>query len=64
MTFYCRTHRILLTVDEARRTYETPKGSFCGVPHCTLLTERNPVPGRIGSCVIERVSDDVPGRTA
>lgn|GEM_PF-6563694 len=64
MTFRCRTHQVLLTIGPTNRTYELPKGSFCGVPHCALLTERTPIPGRIRDCVIERVSDDVPGRTA
>ncbi|MEW6573172.1 MAG: hypothetical protein AB1374_06015 [Bacillota bacterium] len=40
---------------EKRRHYESPPGSWAGVPQCKLLTMKEFSEGRFGPCEIRRV---------
>ncbi|MBA7642439.1 hypothetical protein ES703_50132 [subsurface metagenome] len=48
----CVTHKITLTIEGNKGTFETPPGSIKGLPPCKLLTMPQPTEGRHGECEI------------
>lgn len=55
MKYECVTHRIRVTVLKNRRDYDSPPGSYKGVPQCKLLTMKEFSEGKFGPCEIRRV---------
>lgn len=55
-TWKCTAHNITLTVEDKRRTFQTPAGSIRGMPPCQLLTLNPLKEGEFLNCHIEKVS--------
>jgi hypothetical protein len=53
--YECLTHKIKVTIQENLRKYDSPPGSYAGVPQCKLLTMKEFAEGRFGPCEIRRV---------
>lgn len=44
--YTCKTHGISILIDGNKRTFETPPGSYAGVPKCHLLLMPQPAEGK------------------
>jgi hypothetical protein len=53
--YCCETHKIKLTITEDRRSFDTPPGSWAGMPQCRLMLMVTPQEGTFGQCVIKKV---------
>jgi len=63
MNFICHKHSIGLSIEEKRRTFSTPSGSWAGMPQCQLLVaafaDLPQMTGErktLGECEIEKTS--------
>ena len=55
--YKCESHNIILIVDDkGNRHFDTPPGSWEGMPQCKLLTMSQPEEGKVGECEIKKVS--------
>lgn len=54
--YVCVSHGISVTVNDKKRNYDSPPGSYAlGVPQCKLLTMKVFTEGKSGNCEIKRV---------
>lgn len=58
MKYTCVTHRISVTEDGNLRKYETPPGSWAGVPQCVLLTMIPFKTGTFGECRVVQEKEE------
>jgi hypothetical protein len=58
-TFVCEKHRIVLTLsdDGKYRKFDTPPGSWAGVPQCWLMTAKEPREGTYENCTVREKRD-------
>jgi len=58
LIYECEVHSIRLFIDEERklRRFETPPGSYRGMPICKLMTKHPVQEGQVGNCLIKKVS--------
>ena len=55
MRFRCNTHEIEVIITDTEREYVTPKGSWCRMYQCWLLTEKSPSEGKYRECEVVEV---------
>lgn len=61
MRYECLTHRLAVTVQDNKRDYNSPPGSWKGVPQCKLLTMKEFKEGAFGACEIKRTDREEEG---
>lgn len=56
--YKCESHSIILIVDDkGNRHFETPPGSWEGMPQCKLLTMHPVTEGRHGECEVVKENE-------
>lgn len=52
VVYKCTTHGVSLRIDGNTRQFDTPPGSWRGMPQCKLLIMPQPSEGKFGDCEI------------
>lgn len=55
MKLECLTHRVTVTAEGNKREFQTPPGSWRGMPTCRLMLLAELKEGTYGKCVVQKV---------